>query len=178
VEKLTGQKIRLRAVEPEDLEWLFRWENSTEIWQVSNTLVPFSRYVLHEYLKTAQLDIFENKQLRLMIDSIDDNQTIGTVDLFDFDPQNQRAGIGILIADSTNRGKGFAADSLSVIVRYAFDTLLLHQLYCNIGESNSKSLKLFEEAGFVRAGIKKSWVRTKTGWEDEFFLQLVNKTQN
>jgi len=133
---LEGNIVLLRAPEPEDIECLYRWENDTDIWQVSNTLVPFSRFILRNYIENSHRNIYENQQVRFMIDATDQNpfQTIGTIDVFDFDPYHNRAGVGILIGISDERKKGYASESLRVLIRYAFSVLKLHQLYCNIAD--------------------------------------------
>lgn len=171
------KKIELRAIEPSDINLIYSWENDHEIWKVSNTLVPFSRYLLEQYILTASnSDIYSAKQLRLMIDLIekgDLRRTIGTLDLFDFDPHNSRAGIGILI-DSSERGKGYAKLALQELIHYAFNVLLIHQLYCNISSQNIISLKLFQDLGFQIIGVKKDWLKTNNEYTDECFLQLIN----
>lgn len=171
---LEGKLVHLRSPEPEDLEYLYKWENDTDIWLVSNTITPFSRFTLKKYIETAHLDIYENQQLRFMIDTIGDHKTIGTIDLFDFDPYHHRAGVGILIGECEFRGKGFADDALQALVRYSFNVLLLHQLYCNVGAHNEPSLHLFEKNGFTIVGEKKEWLHTQEGWVSEFLLQLIN----
>ena len=174
---LEGNFVQLRAPEPEDLECLYKWENDTDIWQVSNTIAPFSRFVLKQYIESAHLDIYETRQVRFMIDlsnNIDPAKTIGTIDLFDFDPYHNRAGIGILIGDNAERGKGFANDTLQTLIRYAFDVLKLHQLYCNISTENQQSLSLFKNNGFVIVGEKKDWLKGVDGWVGEYMLQLIN----
>ena len=172
---LKGNNIVLRAVEPEDIELLFEWENNTDNWKISNTLSPFSRDTMQMYIEIAQKDIFENKQLRLMIDSKDSLKTIGAIDLFDFDPFNQRAGIGVLINDVSDRRKSYASDALNTLIDYAFNVLSLKQLYCNIGVNNKSSILLFEKFGFEKIGVKKQWHRTAHNtWEDELFYQLIS----
>jgi len=94
---LHGEKVRLRALEPEDLDFLFTTENNTAFWEVSDTQVPFSRFVLKQYLENSHQDIYEAKQLRLVVEETKNSQAIGLIDLFDFNPQHKRAGIGILI---------------------------------------------------------------------------------
>lgn len=174
---LTGKSIRLRAVEPEDAEIIFEWENNTEVWLISTTLAPFSKDEIIRYVKTANRDIFAMRQLRLMIET-NDNQaiTVGSIDLYDFDPQHQRAGVGILIAADENRRKGYASEALKLLVRYSFDILLLKQLYCTIPTDNEPSIKLFESLGFVSCGLKHQWLRTKTGWIDQISMQLINSS--
>ncbi len=170
---LTGKKIRLRALEPEDLEWLYEWENDTEIWDISETFSPVSRYLLKKYLENAHKDIFETKQLRLMIQILDKEDPIGTVDLFDFDHFHKRAGVGILIADKTQRKKGYASESLDLVKSYCFELLKLNQVYCSISVKNKISLSLFEKAGYIITGTRKKWNWNGSGFTDEYFLQLL-----
>lgn len=171
---LEGKKIRLRAIEPTDLKLLYKWENDSSIWEVSHTLQPFSLFVLKQYLESSHLDIFETKQLRLVIELMNSEKPIGLIDLFDFDPFHQRAGIGILINDKDSKNKGFASEALEILCSYAFNTLQVHQLYCNITASNKVSLRLFQNNEFEIMGNKKDWIRTKKGWEDEYSLQKIN----
>jgi diamine N-acetyltransferase len=167
--------IRLRALEPEDLELLYEWENNQSYWLISNTITPFSRYNLKQYIENSHKNIYETGQHRLMIDHIEDKKTIGTIDIFEFDPFHKRAGIGILIADENYRKKGFAAMSLICLIKYCFETLKLHQLYCNIISNNIESINLFIKQGFVQNGTKKDWIKTDDGYLDEFMFQLINK---
>ena len=109
-----------------------------------------------------------------MIDHIEDNLTIGTIDVFEFDPFHKRAGIGILIADEAYRRKGFATMSLTCLINYCFKTLQLHQLYCNILSDNLISIDLFKKHGFVEIGIKKEWILTDNGYVDVIMFQLLN----
>ena len=168
------QDIRLRAIEPEDLELLYNWENNNSWWIISNTVAPFSKYTLKRYIRNSHKSIYETGQLRLMIDLISGNQTIGTIDIFDFDPFHNRAGIGILIAEEEQRRKGYASMALKCLTDYCFGTLQLHQLWCNILANNSESIELFQKLGFVQIGIKKDWVKTADGYLDEYMFQLVN----
>jgi diamine N-acetyltransferase len=171
---LRNDKVCLRAMEPEDIELLYKWENDEEIWEVSNTVVPYSKFILALYIKNSDKDIYENKQLRLMIDS-SEGTTIGTIELFDFDPYHSRAGIGIMIHNKNYRTDGNATSALDLIVDYCFEKLNLHQIYANIGKDNSASIKLFSNAGFEVVGTKKEWIKRGDQWKDELLFQLIRK---
>lgn len=171
---LTGQNIHLRALEPEDLEFVYQIENDESIWEVSNTQTPYSRFLIRQYLENAHQDIYEAKQLRLAICINENNSTIGLIDLFDFDPKNNRAGIGILIQNASDRSKGLGSEALDLLIRYAFQQLQLHQLYANIGEDNQASLHLFTKFGFEKIGIKKQWNKVNNVYKDELLFQLIN----
>lgn len=170
-------KITLRAVEPEDLALLYLWENDRKVWHVSNTLVPFSRYQLKLYIESDPGNIHAHGQMRMMIDyretAKSPARTVGSIDLFDFDPIHRRAGLGILIASEEDRRQGYAFDAIQSMIDYCRSVLFLHQLYCNISAGNAASVKLFGKAGFEITGTKKDWIKTETGWEDEFILQLM-----
>ena len=164
---LCGQKMNLRAIEPEDLEFLFEIENNEAIWEVSHTQVPFSKYVLKQYLENAHLDIFETKQIRLLIEEKNTKNRMGMVDLFDFNPQHRRAGIGILVHPKFQK-KGVASIALEMIIRYAFSQLNLHQLYANIITNNKQSISLFKKNNFVMVGEKKDWILSNGAFKNEF----------
>ncbi len=172
---LENKTIRLRAPEPSDIDLLYKWENDTTTWIAGTTLTPFSKQVLAKYLETAHLDIFEAKQLRLMIDlKTEKNRTIGSIDVFDFEPFHNRAGLGILIASKADRGKGYASVAIKILINYCFEILGMHQLYCNISADNKVSIKLFQSCGFKTIGLKKDWTRRGKSFNDEYLLQLIN----
>jgi diamine N-acetyltransferase len=171
---LTGKHISLRALEPEDLDFLYRIENDSQFWEVSHTQTPFSKYVLKRYLENSHQDIYESKQLRLMIISNQNGQQIGMIDLFDFNPQHRRAGVGILV-DTNLQGKGHASDALKTLIQYCFSTLNLHQLFANISADNAKSIQLFENSGFLLVGEKKDWLLVNGAYKNELIFQLIHE---
>ena len=170
---LENDSVRLRALEADDLDLLFSVENDPLFWEVSNTLTPYSKQLLAQYLKNAHQDIFEAKQLRLVITRKTDGLVLGLLDLFDFDPHHQRAGIGILILKEYQHN-GYAAKALEVFLGYAFEHLDLHQLYANIPVSNENSLHLFRKMHFVDVGIQKDWLKIKGKFQDVVLMQLIN----
>lgn len=171
---LKGKNIYLRALEPNDLEFVYAVENDESIWNVSNTQTPYSRFLIRQYLENAHQDIYEAKQLRLAICKDQDFPAIGLIDLFDFDPKNNRAGIGILILNQDNRNSGVGSEALELLLNYAFTHLNLHQLYANIDTENEISISLFTKFGFQKIGIKKQWNLVNGTYKDEALFQLIN----
>ena len=121
---LSNDRVRLRALEPEDLELLYRWENDPELWEVGNTLAPYSRYILKEYIAGSDRSIYESRQLRFMIEECDTGTSVGIVDLFDFEPHPNRAACGIML-DRRYQGRGFATEALRLLMEYAYTFLKL-----------------------------------------------------
>jgi len=172
---LTGNNIYLRALEPEDLEFIYRLENNEAIWEVSNTQTPYSRFLIRQYLENAHQDIYEAKQLRLAICKTGTFDAIGLIDLFDFDPVNHRAGVGIIIQDTSERNKGVGGEALGLLISYTFNKLQLHQLYANIDPGNVASISLFTNFGFQLIGYKKDWIKRNNNYHDEGLYQLIRQ---
>lgn len=172
---LKGKGIYLRALEPEDLDFVYAVENNETIWEVSNTQTPYSRFLIRQYLEHAHQDIYEAKQLRLAICKNNSAKALGLIDLFDFDPKNKRAGVGIIIQDENDRHSGYGSQALGLLIQYAFEQLQLHQLYANISTENTASLSLFTTFGFEKIGVKKDWNFTRNRFHDEALFQLIKK---
>lgn len=172
METLKGKNIYLRALEPEDLSFIHQIENDESIWEVSHTQTPYSSYILKEYLKNSHKDIYEVRQLRLAISGNND-ELLGLIDLFDFDPKNKRVGVGLVVANPEKRNKGIGREALDLLINYSFTHLNVHQLYSNIGEDNAASIKLFESCGFVKVGVKKDWNYQNKTFKNELLYQLI-----
>ncbi|QKG58695.1 GNAT family N-acetyltransferase [Hymenobacter sp. BRD128] len=166
--------VTLRALEPDDLEFLFQLENDPALWAVSDVLpAPISRHALREYLRHAAASLAEAGQMRLIINS-EENQPVGTLDLFDYSALHQRAGVGITVRKSARR-RGYAQAALAWLLPYARQQLRLHQLYCTVASTNRASLSLFRKTGFRRVGVRHDWLRENTpaGWANAVELQLI-----
>jgi diamine N-acetyltransferase len=173
---IQGEKIKLRALEPTDLDFLYRLENNTEFWEYGHTQTPLSKFVLKQYLENSHRDIYDVKQLRLVITDLKD-EVVGLIDFFDFDPKNKRVGLSIIIEDSAQRRKGFALEAIQLVCVYAFKVLDVHQVYAHITPDNEKSIKLFEKSGFKKSGTKKDWNYFGGEYKDEVLFQLFNSKE-
>lgn len=171
--RLEGEKVRLRALEPGDIDLLYGWENDTRVWEVSETIAPYSRDILRKFIENQQYDIYRTRQLRLVVCRADEGVPVGLIDLFDFDPRNLRAAVGIIIYDEVDRGNGYAAEALSLLENYAREVLGLHQLYCSVHAGNHPSVNLFCSCGFEKTGMMRQWSRVGDEWRDELFFQKI-----
>lgn len=171
---IEGRICRLRALEPEDLDVMYGWENDTDIWRVSGTTAPFSRHVLSRLIEEQQFDIYATRQMRLVIEDAANQEAVGAVDIFEFDPHNRRAGVGIIVSPPY-RQRGFALDALRALERYAGQTLHMHQLWCSVTEDNTASLALFTRAGYEQCGRRREWLLTTDGAKDEILMQKILK---
>ena len=171
---IKNDTITLRCAEPQDAELIYCWENERDIWRVSGTHAPYSRFQIEQFLLSNN-DLAANKQLRLMIDLTESGITIGCIDIYDYDTINERASVGILI-DKAHRRQGYAKAALALCVEYLFHDVMLHQVYCSIDETNTESQQLFLSQGFALCGRRKEWIKTPGGFIDELEYQKMNES--
>ena len=154
---LSSSSIRFRAIEPEDLDILYHWENNTAFWEVGVTLAPFSKYILRQYITESHKDIYELRQVRFIIELSNTHTPIGLADLFDFDPHNSRAAIGILI-DTPFQKKGYAKQALALLEEYAFSFLKILSGYRSKNSGPASMLTLSS----TRASGAASWMKSSS----------------
>lgn len=174
---LHDDRIKLRAIEPEDLEIIFQIENNPELWQVSCSTVPYSRYAIKQYIANTSNDIYADRELRLMVEDIEVGHVVGCVDLSNFDPLHGRAEIGMVVLND-ERGRGIGSRALKLLCQYAFRFLHLHQLYAYVPADNQASLKMFTNVGFERHLLLVDWlcVKDESGlvYKDAFMIQCLS----
>lgn len=163
--------VRLRALEPEDLDFFYNIENDPELWDISNYTTPYSHYVLHTFIANCTCDIYKDGQVRWVIEN-EQGAMVGMIDLTNFAPHHAKAELGIVIAKE-HRGKKYALSALRQLITYATDVLHLHQLYALVLPDNDVSLALHQYVGFTRSGILKDWFRTSKGYSDAYIMQLT-----
>lgn len=164
-------QVSFRAMEPEDLDNLYSIENDTSIWNAGTTSVPYSRYTLYQYIANAKNDIFEDRQVRLMIED-ESKDVVGIIDIYDYDPKHHRAEVGIVIKREY-RGQGYARSAIKRITNYALDVLHLHQLYAYIDKTNKVSRHVFEQSGFTLSAELKDWLFDGRAYHDALLMQII-----
>lgn len=169
---LQTDRTALRAVEPDDLDFLYLRENDSSAWHDGATTAPLSRSLLSRYIDHYTADIYTDRQLRLIAECCGNKQRIGIADLYDFDPTHSRAGVGIYI-DPDYRRQGYGTDVLALLCEYAFGMLGMHQLFAVARTDNKASIALFTACGFDRQSLLHDWVRNGDRYCDALLMQCV-----
>lgn len=170
---LQNSHIKLRALEPEDLEVLYKWENDTTFWFTGNTVAPYSRYDLKQYIASAPKTIYEHGFIKLIIERVCDGERLGIVDLFDYDHHNSRAEVGVYI-DASHRRAGYGMQAVELITDYGLNFLHLNQLYCHIPCRNIESEALFTKAGYKKIAVMPQWIKGNGSFTDVIFMTLLS----
>lgn len=167
---MNSKIVKIRAMEPEDLDLLYNIENDSVLWNVGATNVPYSRYTLHDYIANASNDIYTDKQVRFMIDN-EQSQTVGIIDIVNFSPKHQRAELGIVIKPEF-RGQGYGKAALKEVMQYSQKILHLHQLYVITDAENKASIQLFKDHGFKSGGSLEQWLYDGEKFHEALLLQI------
>jgi len=163
--------VKLRALEPEDLELLYQIENDRDLWDVGTANVPYSRFMLNDYIIKASGDIYTDKQVRLVVED-GQGSTIGLTDIFNFDPKHRRAEVGLVIKKAL-RGKGYGHAALSQLMTYARQYLLLHSAYAFVAVDNQASLTVFQQCGFRQVAVLDQWLYDGKAYHAAVMFQLL-----
>lgn len=169
--KLDTPICRLRALEPQDVDLLYVWENDVEVWRVSGTIAPLSYERIARFVEEQSYDLNTTRQMRLIVEV--EGRAVGSVDIFDFEPQHQRFGLGVLIYAQDDRRCGYARAAIGAVVEYARDVLGLRQVWAMIAVDNTPSVALFESLGFVRCAHRRDWLRRGREFVDVYDYQLL-----
>ncbi|MCE0916340.1 MULTISPECIES: GNAT family N-acetyltransferase [unclassified Pseudomonas] len=156
---IKGQRIVLRALELEDLPALHRWSNDEALWSLlGGWHFPVSREAQKEWLLGLKNDPMNQ---RFGIETLD-HGLIGTANLVGIDWKNGTAEHGMMIGDSTLRGKGYGTEVIGTVMRYAFDELGLHRLWTTIIEYNEASLATYtRKVPWTIEGVQRQWYYRK-----------------
>ncbi len=169
-----GECLHLRAMEPEDLEIMYAMENDPRTWDVTNFNVPYSKFVLRQYIENSQCDMFADRQLRMMIERREDAAVVGTIDITDFAPLHSRGEVGIAVRKEY-QGNGYAKEALKLLCDYAFGFLFLRQLTAHVATDNEVSVQLFKSCGFSECGLLKEWWYVGGKFKDVVLLQRLRE---
>ncbi len=169
---MKNENITLRALEPEDLDFLYTIENDPNIWVYSTQKEPYSRFALREYLKHYDKNIFERGQLRFIIEQNKDHQQVGTIDIFDFDANNQKAEIGVFVTPQ-HRRLHYAQQAISLLTKYAKEYLNLHQIYAFVPIVNVCSMATFTKCGFSHTATLNDWLQVSNEYVNMALFQKL-----
>lgn len=169
---MEGKNVILRCIEPYDIDVIYRWENDESLWETTSVSAPYSVKVIEDYIANYNPDIFVSKQLRLIVELKKTNEVIGSIDLYDFDPVNNRLMIGFLI-EKKYRREGYATEAVEIALGYCFDRLGVHTVGAIASSDNEASRKLLETMGFKINGRFRSWIRRGNTYCDAYFYQKL-----
>jgi RimJ/RimL family protein N-acetyltransferase len=168
---ILGKRVKLRAIEEQDLELLHRWANDPEIWhQLGGWHFPSSMEYEKKWFASLQNDPL-NQRFAIEVAEIG---LIGTANLVEIDWKNNHAFHGMMLGDKETRGKGYGTDTIMAIMRYAFEELHMERLDTSMIEYNTVSLSVYcQKCGWKEEGRQRNWYFRKNRYWDRILVGIT-----
>ena len=148
---LRGKNVLLRPYRRGDLPGILSWTNDTEATRYLTEIFdkPYTEKNGEDFLNYA-LSGGSDCMMFVMADPVTEE-------------------VGIVLAKEEHRGKGIGREALSLLLRYAFDTLGLRRVELTVFAENSRARLCYLKAGFIEEGV----ARQKT-WKNGKFHDVVS----
>lgn len=171
---IEGKNIYLREIQLSDvIDSYCDWLNDPLVNQyLESRFEKWSLKKTRAYLKQIKGN---PDNVFLAIIARDKDKHIGNIKLGPINRHHKIADVGIIIGDKSFWGKGYATESVKLIVSYAFDVLRLHKLTAGAYANNISSAKVFKKAGFSVEGLRKKHCFYKGRYVDAVLFGVVRK---
>ena len=168
---LKGEKVFLRAIEKEDMEFLREMINNPELERnVVGWSFPISKYEQERWFESQ---IQNKNNIRYIIKV--DRERIGVVTITNIDWKNRKACHGIKLCNDKVKGKGYGTDAVMTIMKYAFEELQLNKLYSTILDYNIPSMNLYKKCGWLVDGVLRESTFKGNQYIDEMAVSILKK---
>jgi len=155
---LHGERVRLTALNKQDIPTLLRWEEDSVYLRLLNSGLARPRT---EATITAWLDEIDkaNNELTFAIRLNENDELIGVIGFDGIEWANQVASFSIGIGDQANWGQGYGFEAIQLALTYAFKELNLHRLQLTVFSYNKRAIALYEKCGFKQEGVFREYIQ-------------------
>lgn len=171
-----GKRVRLRAVEREDVGRFHEWVNDPEVTRGLALYLPMSMTDEESWFNALASRDEKTKPLAIEIRKGKSWKLIGDCGVFDFDSVNRSAELGILIGDKSEWNKGYGSETMTLLLRHCFETLNLNRAFLKVYTENIRAVRSYEKAGFVLEGRLREAVY-KSGKYDDVLIMSVLRSE-
>lgn len=147
---LSGEKIYLSPIEPQDADFLTAGENDPEVREALFLALPVSR---EQQENKIQNFISSKDSIVFIIRERETNKPVGQTALFRIDYISRSAIFYLAILDKGCWSKGFGTEATQLMVDYAFETLNLNRIQLHVCAENTPAIKIYQKVGFVKEGV-------------------------
>ena len=148
-----GKLIRLRVREPEDEPQMHRWFNDVEVTEHLSVRYPVSHRSEREFIEKMSNPSFATAEFG--VETLEEGRLIGGAGLFDTDPENRSAMLGIAIGDKTYWDGGYGTDTMRTLCRFGFDMMNLHRIQLDVYAGNDRAKHVYEKVGFKVEAVRR-----------------------
>lgn len=166
-----GRLVRLRAREPEDAPFLYKWFNDPEVTEHLVIRYPLSMKSERDFIESVAKPDYSHAGFA--IETIADGRLIGGVDLLKTSPENRSASLGIAIGDKTCWHGGYGTDTMRTVCRFGFEMMNLHRIQLEVYAPNERARRVYEKVGFAVEGRLREALFKYGRYHDVFVMSLL-----
>lgn len=148
-----GRLVRLVPMDVEKaMETWQKWDRNSEFKRLLDDVPAM------QISASISKDMYESEPWEgaiFMIHTIEDDKTIGFVDLGGFDWAAGNAWVGIGIGEADYWGKGYGTEAMQLLLSYAFRGLNLHRVNLCVFSFNQRAIHSYEKCGFRYEGTQR-----------------------
>lgn len=173
--KLVSERIYLSPVDPDDDEIYLRWLNEDR-----TLAVNFGQYAQLVSSKNDLGWLFDPpaNMHRFAIVLGKTDELIGSISLHNIDHLNRSAFIGIFIGGEQNRGQGYGAEAIRLILDYGFNTLNLHSINLTVHADNTAGITCYKKVGLREVGRLPEAVFADGKYIDKIYMAILEDEFN
>ena len=169
-----GKLVRLRAVEPEDWEQFFEWDQDTEFDRLTYFITfPRSREATKQWTAESATAKPRSDEYRWVIENLE-GEFVGTINTHTCDSRWGTFQYGLAIGRDHWR-KGYASEAIRLVLAYFFWELRYQKVNVTVYGFNESSLKLHQKFGFQEEGRLRRMIYTEGVYYDSFILGMTRE---
>jgi RimJ/RimL family protein N-acetyltransferase len=168
-----GKRIRLRAVEREDVAKFHEWVNDPDVTRGLAMYLPLSMQDEENWFDRISKGAPDEKPLAIEVRKGKNWKLIGNCGVFGISLTNRSAELGIMIGEKNEWDKGYGAEAMTLLLQHGFETLNLHRIFLRVYEDNVRAVRSYEKAGFVLEGRQRQAVFKHGKYEDVLFMSVL-----
>jgi RimJ/RimL family protein N-acetyltransferase len=174
---LAGPRLQLVPLGTEHFDAVHRWRSDLEVTRYwINQDIPDQAAIRHWYE--------ENLAAGALVWAILlQGEPIGYLTLFEIDDVNRKAELALMIGERRVWGKGFAKETLRILLRHAFapavdDGLGLNKVYLSVFAENVAARRAYRSSGFREDGMLREDMFRAGTWHDQVLMSALAREFN
>lgn len=165
--------VYLRPAERADIPLFVAWINDHRTSRTLGFRAPMSIPMEESWFERMLADQGKTAYM-FTVCLLADDRPIGSVSLFDLDLVNGSAGLGILIGEPGDRGRGHGTDTLEALVAFGFANLRLERIWLDVFDFNPGARRVYERVGFKHEGVLRNAIFREGRFFDDHRMAMLS----
>ena len=168
---IVGERVRLRALRPEDVDTFQRWHENHEFTVLDGRIYPPSPTATEAWLRSKSLPSFADATFGIEDEG---GHLIGYTSLRRTAAEDRSAEFGIALGPS-HWSQGYGTDATRTMLRFAFTEMNLHRVMLRVADYNPRAQRVYEKCGFQVEGRLREARYYNGEWRDKIVMGILSR---